>query len=63
MERMTRFEQRLAFNTLVSFAAARAGVTHCRHPPFPPPPPVPLQFEGVISGTMGVVLRGWLKWE
>ena len=30
MERMTRSDEQLALETLVSFAAARAGVTYCR---------------------------------
>ena len=52
---MTGSDEQLAFGTLVSFAAARAGVTYCRAP-------VPRQYDHVISGTRGVVLHGWLKW-
>ena len=32
MERMTRSDEQLAFETLVSFAASLAGVTYCRVP-------------------------------
>ena len=48
---MTRSYEQLAFETLVSLAAARAGVTFVALP-------VRRQFDDVISGIRGVVLRG-----
>ena len=49
---MTCSDEQLALETLVSFAAARAGVTYCRTHRSQ------AIFDDVISGTRGVVLIG-----